>query len=95
MTFEQIAGAALTLLFLADIFLSVLYARAGTGLSLRLGHAIAASRDAVQHHYHAPGAAKQSRAPITFRTNAHSRESSRIHSKPARPYPTLPLVQVG
>lgn len=32
MTFEQIGGAALMLLFLADIFLTVLYARAGTGL---------------------------------------------------------------
>ena len=32
MILEQIAGAALTLLFLADIFLTVLYARAGTGL---------------------------------------------------------------
>jgi len=32
MTLEQIAGAALMLLFLADIFLTVLYARAGTGL---------------------------------------------------------------
>lgn len=32
MTLEQLGGAALTLLFLADIFLTVLYARAGTGL---------------------------------------------------------------
>jgi hypothetical protein len=32
MTLEQLAGAALMLLFLADIFLTVLYARAGTGL---------------------------------------------------------------
>ncbi|MET3723876.1 ion channel [Sphingomonas trueperi] len=32
MLIEQILGAALTLLFLADIFLTVLYARAGTGL---------------------------------------------------------------
>lgn len=32
MTVEQIGGAALMLLFLADIFLTVLYARAGTGL---------------------------------------------------------------
>lgn len=32
MTLEQIAGAALSLLFLADVFLTVLYARAGTGL---------------------------------------------------------------
>jgi len=32
MTFEQFVGAALMLLFLADIFLTVLYARAGTGL---------------------------------------------------------------
>lgn len=32
MTLEQIAGAGLMLLFLADIFLTVLYARAGTGL---------------------------------------------------------------
>ena len=32
MTLEQIIGAALTLLFLADIFLTLLYARAGTGL---------------------------------------------------------------
>jgi hypothetical protein len=32
MTFEQIGGAGLMLLFLADIFLTVLYARAGTGL---------------------------------------------------------------
>lgn len=32
MIIEQIAGAALMLLFLADIFLTVLYARAGTGL---------------------------------------------------------------
>ncbi len=32
MTLEQAVGAALTLLFLADIFLTVLYARAGTGL---------------------------------------------------------------
>lgn len=32
MTLEQIGGAALMLLFLADIFLTVLYARAGTGL---------------------------------------------------------------
>lgn len=32
MTIEQAIGAALTLLFLADIFLTVLYARAGTGL---------------------------------------------------------------
>ncbi|MCX8252538.1 hypothetical protein RHAL1_03690 [Beijerinckiaceae bacterium RH AL1] len=32
MTLEQIAGAALTLLFLADIFLTLLYARAGVGL---------------------------------------------------------------
>jgi hypothetical protein len=32
MTFEQIGGAALMVLFLADIFLTVLYARAGTGL---------------------------------------------------------------
>jgi len=32
MTLEQIGGIALTLLFLADIFLTVLYARAGTGL---------------------------------------------------------------
>lgn len=32
MNLEQIVGAALMLLFLADIFLTVLYARAGTGL---------------------------------------------------------------
>lgn len=32
MTVEQIAGAGLMMLFLADIFLTVLYARAGTGL---------------------------------------------------------------
>ena len=32
MTLEQIGGTGLTLLFLADIFLTVLYARAGTGL---------------------------------------------------------------
>jgi hypothetical protein len=32
MTLEQVVGAALMLLFLADIFLTVLYARAGTGL---------------------------------------------------------------
>jgi hypothetical protein len=32
MTFEQMGGAALMALFLADIFLTVLYARAGTGL---------------------------------------------------------------
>ena len=32
MTFEQVVGAALMLLFLADMFLTVLYARAGTGL---------------------------------------------------------------
>lgn len=32
MTLEQIGGAALMLLFLADIFLTVLYARAGSGL---------------------------------------------------------------
>ncbi|WP_242128066.1 ion channel [Sphingobium sp. Sx8-8] len=32
MTLEQIGGAGLMLLFLADIFLTVLYARAGTGL---------------------------------------------------------------
>lgn len=32
MTLEQAVGAALMLLFLADIFLTVLYARAGTGL---------------------------------------------------------------
>jgi ion channel len=32
MTLEQILGAGLMLLFLADIFLTVLYARAGTGL---------------------------------------------------------------
>ena len=32
MTLEQGLGAALVLLFLADIFLTVLYARAGTGL---------------------------------------------------------------
>ncbi|MBV8685302.1 MAG: hypothetical protein JOZ90_14765 [Alphaproteobacteria bacterium] len=32
MTLEQIIGAGLMLLFLADIFLTVLYARAGTGL---------------------------------------------------------------
>jgi hypothetical protein len=32
MTFEQLGGAALMLLFLADVFLTVLYARAGTGL---------------------------------------------------------------
>lgn len=32
MTFEQLAGAALVLVFLVDIFLTVLYARAGTGL---------------------------------------------------------------
>jgi hypothetical protein len=32
MTFEQIVGAGLMLLFLADIFLTVLYARAGVGL---------------------------------------------------------------
>jgi hypothetical protein len=32
MTLEQATGAALVLLFLADIFLTVLYARAGTGL---------------------------------------------------------------
>ncbi len=32
MTLEQIAGAALMVLFLADVFLTVLYARAGTGL---------------------------------------------------------------
>jgi hypothetical protein len=32
MTLEQIGGAGLTLLFLADIFLTVLYARASTGL---------------------------------------------------------------
>lgn len=32
MTVEQVAGTALMLLFLADIFLTVLYARAGTGL---------------------------------------------------------------
>lgn len=32
MTLQQIVGAALMLLFLADIFLTVLYARAGTGL---------------------------------------------------------------
>jgi hypothetical protein len=32
MSLEQIGGAGLVLLFLADIFLTVLYARAGTGL---------------------------------------------------------------
>lgn len=32
MTLEQLAGVGLMLLFLADIFLTVLYARAGTGL---------------------------------------------------------------
>ena len=32
MTLEQAVGAALMLLFLADIFLTILYARAGTGL---------------------------------------------------------------
>jgi hypothetical protein len=32
MTFEQVLGAALMLLFLADVLLTVLYARAGTGL---------------------------------------------------------------
>ena len=32
MTLEQIVGAALMLLFLGDIFMTVLYARAGTGL---------------------------------------------------------------
>ncbi len=32
MTLEQVGGAAVMLLFLADIFLTVLYARAGTGL---------------------------------------------------------------
>src|SRR3954469_23930323 len=32
MTLEQIGGAALMLLFLADVFLTILYARAGTGL---------------------------------------------------------------
>lgn len=32
MTLEQISGLALMLLFLADVFLTVLYARAGTGL---------------------------------------------------------------
>ncbi|MGH1587315.1 hypothetical protein ACRBEV_01885 [Methylobacterium phyllosphaerae] len=32
MTLEQAIGAALVLLFLADVFLTVLYARAGTGL---------------------------------------------------------------
>jgi hypothetical protein len=32
MTVEQVIGAALMLLFLADIFLTILYARAGTGL---------------------------------------------------------------
>ena len=32
MTLEQVGGAALMLIFLADIFLTVLYARAGTGL---------------------------------------------------------------
>jgi hypothetical protein len=32
MTFGQVVGAALMLLFLADVFLTVLYARAGTGL---------------------------------------------------------------
>lgn len=32
MTLDQFLGAALTLLFLSDIFLAVLYARAGTGL---------------------------------------------------------------
>ena len=32
MTVEQIVGAGLMVLFLADIFLTVLYARAGTGL---------------------------------------------------------------
>jgi hypothetical protein len=32
MTLQQVIGAALMLLFLADIFLTVLYARAGTGL---------------------------------------------------------------
>jgi len=32
MTLEQIGGAGLMLLFLADIFLTVLYARAGTGI---------------------------------------------------------------
>ncbi|MBB3952501.1 hypothetical protein [Aureimonas jatrophae] len=31
-TFEQVAGAALILVFLADVFMTVLYARAGTGL---------------------------------------------------------------
>jgi len=32
MTLEQVVGAGLILLFLADVFLTVLYARAGTGL---------------------------------------------------------------
>lgn len=32
MTLEQIGGAALMALFLADLFLTILYARAGTGL---------------------------------------------------------------
>jgi len=35
MTLEQIGGAGLMVLFLADIFLTVLYARAGTGLLAR------------------------------------------------------------
>jgi hypothetical protein len=32
MTFEQVGGAGVMLLFLSDIFLTVLFARAGTGL---------------------------------------------------------------
>ena len=35
MIFEQIAGAAIILIFLADIFLTVLYARVGTSLIAR------------------------------------------------------------
>jgi len=35
MNLEQLVGAAVVLIFLADIFLTVLYARAGTSLIAR------------------------------------------------------------
>ena len=65
LTLEQIIGAALTLLFLADIFLTVLYARAGTGLLAPLLEPRRCGlRSAPSPSFSASVAARSCRSPV-------------------------------
>lgn len=63
MMLEQIVGAAPILLFLGDIFLTVLYARAGTGwLAPHWSRAVWGPRSAPQHGSSAAAMARSCRS---------------------------------